>query len=493
MAQCLPNVIYILADDMGYGDTTCLNPDSKICTPNIDSIAANGMRFTDAHSASAVCTPSRYSILTGRYSWRSRLKSSVIGGYTPSLIEHGRMTVASMLRECGYRTGCVGKWHLGLDWTRCEDAPETPNYGETPGIDYCAPFRGGPVDHGFDRFYGIAASLDMPPYVYLDGDKVKTPPNHITQDTGKRFWRKGPTAPDFDHEQVLPELVNKALSWIDEWAGQPFFIYFPLPAPHTPILPTAEFKGKSGIGDYGDFVLMCDDVVGQIRRKLEELGLTDNTILIFTSDNGCSPMADFQELASHGHHPSYVFRGYKADIYEGGHRIPLVVSWPDKIKPGSKSNQPICLVDLMATLAQIVGISLPDNAGEDSVSNLPIWLGTADKPIRDAVVHHSINGSFSIRKGKWKLELCPGSGGWSEPRPGEESPDAPRVQLYDLDDDISERRNRADEYPQLVAEMTRLLIRYIADGRSTCGAPQENIDPDFFYTYDWYRPDVLTQ
>lgn len=484
----LPNIVYILADDMGYGDASCFNPDSKIITPNIDALAERGMRFTDAHSASAVCTPSRYSILTGRYSWRSRLKSGVIGGYTPSLIEPGRMTVASMLRERGYKTGCVGKWHLGLDWAMRSGAQEAPEYGETPGVDYGAPFGGGPLDHGFDRFYGIAASLDMPPYVYLSGNSVKTLPDHITQDSGKRFWRKGPTAPDFDHEQVLPELTQAALSLITEWADEPFFLYFPLPAPHTPILPTREFRGRSGVGEYGDFVLMCDDVVGQVRRRLEELGLTDDTIVIFTSDNGCSPMADFEELAAHGHNPSYVFRGYKADIYEGGHRIPLVVSWPARIAQGTVSDQPVCLADLMATLADIVGAELPDDAAEDSVSNLSIWLGRADAPIRSAVVHHSINGSFSIRMGEWKLELCPGSGGWSAPRPGEEPAGAPPVQLYNLSEDISERRNRAREYPERVEAMTRRLIDYIASGRSTSGAPQPNANPEFFYTYDWYRP-----
>lgn len=485
--RTLPNLVYIFADDMGYGDVSALNPESKLHTPNIDAIAADGMAFTDMHSASAVCTPSRYSVLTGRYCWRSRLKSGVIGGYTPSLIEPGRETVASMLKQAGYHTGCVGKWHLGLDWQHSEDVPETPGFATTDGIDYTAPFRGGPVDFGFDRYFGIAASLDMPPYVYLDGDRVQTPPDHITESGGMAFWRKGPTASDFRHEEVLPVLTQKALAWIDDWADSPFFLYFPLPAPHTPILPSPEFAGKSGTNSYGDFVLMCDDAVGQVREKLRAHGLLDNTILIFTSDNGCSPMADYPDLLAHGHNPSYVFRGHKADIYEGGHRIPFLISWPDSMAAGGQYAQPACLSDLLATMAELVGSQLPDHAGEDSISLLPTWRDGVKTPIREAVVHHSINGSFSIRQGDWKLELCPGSGGWSAPKSGEEPPGTPPMQLYDLRTDISERTNVAEEHPDVVSHLTEMLVRYVRDGRSTPGAPQQNCQQEFFDTYDWYH------
>ncbi len=465
--SCRPNIIYILADDMGYGDVSCLNPESKINTPNIDKIANDGVLFTDAHSSSAVCTPSRYSIITGRYNWRSRLKNGVLGGYSPALIETGRLTAASMLKEKGYRTACIGKWHLGLDWSHTADVQEAPNYGVTEGIDYAAPIKNGPVDHGFEYFYGISASLDMPPYVYIENDRVSELPDHETQDSGKRFWRKGPTAPNFKHEEVLPKLTEKVLITIDRWAEEPFFIYFPLPAPHTPILPTGDFIGKSNTNSYGDFVLMCDDAVGQVIKKLEEKNLTEDTIVIYTSDNGCSPMADFKELAAIGHNPSYQFRGHKADIYEGGHRIPLIVKWPAWIKPASVSDEAVCLTDFMATAADIVEYELPDDAAEDSISNLPVWLaGDYEKPLREAVVHHSVDGSFSVRKGYWKLEMCPGSGGWSDPKPGNEAPDAPKIQLYNLKDDIGEKKNVQDQYPNTVHELKTLLKKYIRDGRS---------------------------
>lgn len=462
-----PNIIYILADDMGYGDLSCLNEQSKIRTTHFDRLAAEGIAFTDAHSSSAVCTPSRYSILTGRYNWRSKLKMSVLSGYSEHLIEDGRMTVASMLKSAGYRTACIGKWHLGLDWAKSGSG--------TVEVDYTQPIKNGPVDFGFDYFYGISASLDMPPYVYIENDRATSVPDRITKNDGKMFWREGPTAPDFQHEEVLPKLTGKVLKKIDEMSDDPFFIYFPLPAPHTPILPSSEFQGRSGTNEYGDFVLMCDDVVGQVMRKLEDKGIADNTIVIYTSDNGCSPTADFPELAQYGHNPSYVFRGHKADIYEGGHRIPLLVRWPEQIKAGTVSAEPVCLVDFMATVADISGISLPADAAEDSISNLPVWQGRKlDGPLREAIVHHSINGSFSIRQGKWKLEMCPGSGGWSDPSPGQEAADAPPVQLYDLTADIGERHNVYAEYPEIVEQLTQLLTGYIVEGRSTPGLPQSN-------------------
>lgn len=479
--KSLPNIIYILADDMGYGDLSCLNENSKITTPNFDQLAQDGMIFSDAHSSSAVCTPSRYSIITGRYNWRSRLKSGVLGGYSPALIEAGRLTVASMLKEEGYRTACIGKWHLGLDWGRTSDVPESPGFGVTEGIDYSAPIKNGPVDHGFEYFYGISASLDMPPYVYIENDRVTELPDHETENTGKQFWRKGPTAPGFKHEEVLPALTKKVVDTIDEWSKEPFFIYFPLPAPHTPILPVGEFVGKSKTNSYGDFVLMCDNVVGQVLKKLEEKNIANNTIVIYASDNGCSPMADFDELAGFGHNPSYIFRGHKADIYEGGHRIPLIVKWPDRIKPGSVLDEPVCLTDFMATVADIVEYELPDNAAEDSVSNLPVWIGEdCTKPLREAIVHHSIDGSFSIRKGEWKLEMCPGSGGWSDPKPGEELEGAPKIQLYNMEEDITEKKNVYDQHPEVVDKLKKLLMRYIKEGRSTPGKTQENTDADYW-------------
>lgn len=453
---------------MGYGDVSCFNAQSRIRTPHLDKMAERGMMCTDAHSSSAVCTPSRYSILTGRYNWRSSLKKGVFNGYSRPLIEQGRMTVASLLKDAGYRTACIGKWHLGLDWHS--------NEGAAGDVDYTQPIKNGPTATGFDYFYGISASLDMPPYVYIENERVTAPPDRITRgDDEMAWWREGPTGADFRHEEVLPRCTRKVLETIEAAGDSPFFIYYPLPAPHTPILPSAEFEGKSGTNRYGDFVLMCDDVVGQIIGKLEQCGRSDQTIVIFTSDNGCSPKANFPELAEIGHHPSYHFRGHKADIYEGGHRVPLLIQWPERIKAGSVSHEAVCLSDLMATVAELLGRRLPEDAGEDSVSSLPVWLGhPLSGPLREAVVHHSINGSFSIRKGRWKLELCPGSGGWSDPRPGQEPEGAPPIQLYDLESDIGERSNMQESCPEVVEELLALLIAYVRNGRSTPGERQTN-------------------
>ncbi|MDX1357547.1 MAG: arylsulfatase [Clostridia bacterium] len=476
-----PNIVYILADDMGYGDLSCLNEKSKIKTPNFDSIAEKGMKFTDAHSSSAVCTPSRYSILTGRYNWRSSLKQGVLWGYSPPLIEEGRTTVPSLLKDFGYRTACIGKWHLGMEWQTL-DGRELPD-----GVDFSAPIKNGPITRGFDYFYGISASLDMPPYVYIENDRLTALPNRMTACSNyKKFWRKGPTGADFKHKEVLPKLTEKVLEKIDEWADEPFFIYFPMPAPHTPILPSREFRHKTKTNSYGDFVLMCDDAVGKILNKLKQIGIEENTIVIYTSDNGCSPRADFNKLARKGHNPSYIFRGHKADIYEGGHRIPLLIQWPAAIKAKSVADETVCLIDLMATIADILEYGMQDNEGEDSVSNLPLWLGEKpDKPQREATVHHSMNGSFSIRKGKWKLELCPGSGGWSHPIPGKETEGLPPIQLYDLEVDIGERKNVQAEYPGIVDELKALIIKYIKDGRSTKGEPQKNTGADYWEQLHW--------
>ncbi len=464
-----PNIVYILADDLGYGDLSCLNDSSKIKTPNIDRMAHQGIRFVDAHSNSAVCTPTRYGILTGRYAWRSRLKSGVTWSYDDHLIDPERTTVASLLKRHGYHTACIGKWHLGLDWRK----------NSTGVVDFKQPIKNGPNIYGFDYFFGITASLDIPPYFYIENDRITaTSIDTIAGTQGKMFWRKGPIGNDFKHIEVLPKLTEKAVSFITEQSktDKPFFLYFPLPAPHTPILPTEEFQGKSHTNEYGDFVLMVDDVVRQIEQALVENGVAENTLIIFTSDNGCSPMADYEELAAVGHDPSYVFRGHKADIFEGGHRIPFIVKWPGKIDVGSSSDEIICSTDLLATSAAIVGDTLKDNEGEDSYNILPLLLSEkTDHPIRKAVVHHSINGSFSIRKGKWKLEFCPGSGGWSYPTPSEARElDLYPIQLYDLENDIAEANNVAEDNPEVVKDLTALIRKYIDEGRSTPGAPQQN-------------------
>jgi arylsulfatase A len=486
-----PNIVYILTDDHGYGDVSRLNPAGRIPTPHIDRIAREGIVFSDAHSGSSVCTPTRYGILTGRYSWRSRLKSGVLGGLSPRLIEQGRMTVATLLREQGYRTACIGKWHLGMDWVLKEGKAVRELGVESPdqvwNVDFTQPIRRGPNSAGFDYFFGISASLDMVPYAYIENDKVTEAPDRDSDfpwfHGRERRTRRGPAAPGFDASDVLGEFTRRAVEYIAGRAekargGEPFFLYFPLASPHTPILPTAEWQGKSGVNAYADFTMETDSSVGQILKALDDHGLAGNTLVIFTADNGSSPEADFPQLAAAGHHPSGPFRGHKADLFEGGHRVPFFARWPGRIAPGAEYPHTICLTDLLATCADLLEVKLPDDAGEDSVSLLPVFLGRTKAPLRDITVHHSVNGSFAIRQGRWKLLLCPDSGGWSAPRRGSaEAATLPPVQLYDLDTDPGERTNLQAQHTALVGEMIEALNKIVADGRSTPGAPQINHGP----------------
>ncbi|HSH94204.1 MAG TPA: arylsulfatase, partial [Roseimicrobium sp.] len=458
-----PNILYILTDDLGYGDVKHLNPDGRIATPNFDRIAKDGMVFTEAHSSSSVCTPTRYGIMTGRYNWRSRLKNGVLGGMSPRLIEPGRMTVASFLKTNGYTTACIGKWHLGMDWAlKPGSKPFTDGIekGEDGwNVDFTQPILNGPNSVGFDYYYGISASLDMVPYAFIENDRVTVVPTEDREfpmmlgRTGG-MTRKGPAAKGFDAGEVLPTLTKKAVEYIggkakDAKAGKPFFLYLPLASPHTPILPTKAWQGKSGLNPYADFVMQTDSCVGEILNALDKHGLAKDTLVIFTSDNGCSPQAKFEELEAKGHYPSYVFRGTKADIFEGGHHVPFLVRWPAVIKAGRRTDQLTCLTDLMATCADILGVKLPDNAGEDSVSLLPLMRDDIHKPVREAIVHHSINGSFSIRKGPWKLELCADSGGWSIPRPNTPATkDLPPVQYFNFSRDYKESDNLQAQFPE---------------------------------------------
>lgn len=466
--QVHPNIIYILADDLGYGDVSANNPESRIVTPAIDGLATQGVRFTDAHTNSAVCTPTRYGVLTGRYAWRTRLAKGVLWGYDSHLIKSERTTVANYLKRNGYHTGCVGKWHLGLDFAKDDNGNHDPTQRITHG----------PNQVGFDYFFGISSSLDIPPYFYIENDHITASTiDTIQERKGKEFWRKGPIGNDFKHVEVLPKLTEKAVSFVEQQSeyDEPYFLYLPLPAPHTPILPTDEYKGESGTNAYGDFVLMVDGVVRQIVDAVARSGEEDNTMIIFTSDNGCSPMADFDELEGFGHDPSYIYRGHKADIFEGGHRVPFVVKWPVTIEGGMVSDQTICLTDLLATVAEIVGDTLGEDEGVDSYSFRSVLVGHSEGTIRPATVHHSINGSFAIRQGPWKLAFCAGSGGWSYPRPKvADSLELPITQLYNLNVDPGETTNIADEHQKLVSDLSRLMMSYIDDGRSTPGTKQSN-------------------
>lgn len=485
-AAARPNIVLILADDLGYGDPACYG--GRIPTPHIDRLAAEGMRFTDAHTSSSVCTPTRYGLLTGRYNWRTKLQRGVLGGLSPRLIEPGRLTVAALLQQQGYHTACCGKWHLGMDWVvkpglAVSELTIEPRE-QVFNVDYAQPIANGPNSVGFDDYFGISASLDMVPYTFIENDRVQALPTedrsflmmHDRPQGGRT--RQGPAAPGFDAADVLPALTRWSCAYIDRQAegaraGRPFFLYVPLASPHTPILPTPDWQGRSGINPYADFVMQTDAAVGEILAALDRQRLAESTLVIFTSDNGCSPQAKFDELATHGHHPSGPLRGHKADIFEGGHRVPFVVRWPGTVAAGTTSDQLVCLTDVLATLAEIVGVSLPPDSGEDSLSFLSVLRGEGGR--RDHLVSHSINGSFAVRQGAWKLCLCGDSGGWSAPRPG--SPQAqglPDVQLFHLADDLGERHNLQAEQPERVQELIRLLERLVAEGRSTPGPRQSN-------------------
>jgi len=485
-AMAKPNIIVILADDQGYGDVAANNPESKIATPHIDRLAREGMRFTDGHTSSGVCTPTRYSLLTGRYHWRTHLQNGVLGGFSKPLIASDRVTLAGLLGGHGYETAVIGKWHLGMNWPlrdgqTADDAGNfSKPFADAGRVDYRAPIQDGPVDRGFGHYYGISASLDMPPYVWID-DRL---PTEIASET-KSFLtpaRPGPAGPLFEAIDVQEGIIDHTIAWIAARAaaakqGTPFFAYVPLAAPHTPIVPTSSWQGTSGINPYADFVKQVDAGVGRVLDALEAHGLADDTIVVFTSDNGCSPAADIPALHAAGHRPSFIYRGHKADLYEGGHRVPFLVRWPARVKAGAVCDQLVGQIDLMATFADLVGATLPAHVGEDSVSFLTALLGTASGPIRESIVSQSINGSFAIRDGSWKLCLCPGSGGWSLPRPRDDTSGLPDVQLYDLAADPGETTNLAARHPDRVAAMTAQLERDIARGRSTAGPDQANDVP----------------
>jgi arylsulfatase A-like enzyme len=477
-----PNIIYVLADDLGYGDISSFNENGKIKTTNIDRLASDGIKFTDAHTSSSVCTPTRYSILTGRYNWRSKLKAGVLTGKSKALIPNSRTTVASMLQKNGYHTGFIGKWHLGWDWALTTDSLGGSGWDAShfSNIDFSKPIKNSPNDLGFDYAYGHAGSLDMAPYVYVENGKVTQIPDTVTVDKGKyTWWREGPTSKDFIHDQVTPNFFDRAIDFVQkEPKDQPFFLYLALPSPHTPILPLEEWQDKSGLNPYADFVLMIDDYMGRLMAAVDEKGIADNTIIIFTSDNGCSPQADFKVLAEKDHDPSYIYRGHKADIYEGGHRVPFIIRWPNGIPKGQTSDKLICTTDLMATCAELVNYNLAANEGEDSYSMLPLFHTEKNANTRPDVIHHSINGSFAIRKGDWKLIQSAGSAGWSFPTPNQvnKTDTLPPIQLYNLKTDPSETNNLQAKNTQKVQELTQLLTKYILNGRSTEGEKQQN-DP----------------
>jgi arylsulfatase A len=485
----LPNIIVILADDLGFGDVACNNPESKIPTPNVDRLAKEGMRFLDAHTPSAVCTPTRYGLLTGRYAWRTRMKSGVLDGFSPPLIESSRTTVASFLREQGYSTACIGKWHLGLQWTRHDGSLESDDRGDSRGvrtgknIDYTRPFLGGPLSVGFDRYFGISGSLNMPPFCFLRNDRVLHLPvlhQEAIRDANFQATDEGMRSSDFTNRSVMPRFAGEAIAFIEEQsrlsARKPFFLYAPLTSPHLPVVVNDEYRGKSRAGEYGDFVVETDAFLGAILDALDRNKIADNTLVLFTSDNGglyhywkAEEKDDLKYYKIAGraahirefeHQGNAHLRGTKADIWEGGHRVPFVVRWPAKIPAGGMSRELIELTDLLATTAEVVGVKLPKHSGPDSVNILPALLKEIpDKPVRDFSVHHSMAGVFAIRQGPWKLIVDHrGSGGFSPPKILDiKKEGGPPGQLYQLESDPSETYNLYAENPDIVERLTQLL------------------------------------
>lgn len=473
-----PNIIFLIADDLGYGDLSYLNEKGKIKTPHLDKMAREGVVCSDAHSSAAVSTPTRYGVLTGRYNWRSTLKAGVLSWYDNPLISSGRTTMASMLRNQGYSTACIGKWHLGMNFPT-KDGKKPVDTPETYNLDFTKEITGGPCDVGFDYFFGVDAP-NYPPYCYIENRHTLGLPDTYYPTNQKMGCRPGRGLAEWNLKDILPVLSDKAIEYIDisSKSNKPFFLYFPLTSPHEPIVPISKFEGQSKLNKYADFVMQTDAIVGSILEALEKNNILDNTIIVFTSDNGCSPRADFELLGQKGHDPSYIFRGMKSDLFEGGHHIPCIVHWPAQIK-SHLVHQTVCLTDFMATFAAITGYSLADNEGEDSFNILPLLTIPEYKaPIREAIVHHSIDGSFAIRQDKWKLLLSSYSGGWSEPRKPLEG--TPEYQLYDLEKDPGETCNLYEANQEVGRGLRELLIRYIEEGRSTSGLPQKNDG-----TYPW--------
>lgn len=487
-----PNIVFILADDLGYGDLACYNERSKIATPHLDRLARSGIRFTNAHTPSAVCTPTRYGLLTGRYAWRTRLESGVLDGIDPPLIEKDRLTIPSMLRRLGYATACVGKWHLGMQWTRKDGTPVPPRGSNAGGfrdardVDFTKPTTGGPNAAGFDYYFGISASLDMSPYCFIENDRVVSQPDEDAPRSMSLFMNQsaGVTPKGFDLRQVLPECGRKARAFLEKQsAAKPFFLYMPLPSPHLPIVPSKEFEGRSKAGAYGDYVEETDAVAGSILETLKAKGLDRNTLVFFSSDNGglwhwwdfveaddakhgrITPRGQF--VKDHGHQSNSFLRGTKADIWEGGHRVPLIASWPGHIPAGKVTDQVACLTDIFATCTETCSVSLPRDAAEDSFSMLPVLLHPdSAKPARRDIIFHSSRGVFAIQEGDWKLVPVRGSGGFSQPAKVDAKAGEPEGQLYNLRQDPRETRNVYLDHPDIVKRLSALLQKYRDAGRT---------------------------
>ena len=473
-----PNIVVILADDFGVGDIQAHYPDNKIPTPHLDRLVREGTSFTDAHSPSAVCSPTRYGLLTGRYSWRTALQEWVVAAYEPPLIDADRPTLPGFLRDQGYATACIGKWHLGWNWPGPQPGRriEAPNGQKLYEWDFTKPIKGGPIARGFDYFFGLDLP-NLPPFTWIENDRI------VAQPTGKyvhdptegvvmpRSFEGCPIAPGWKFDDILPELTRRAVAQVHELAkkDKPFFLYFSQTSPHEPVVPSKRFKGKSGIAPIADFVMETDWSAGQVVKAVDDAGVADNTLVIFTADNGHSHYTGWPDLIKAGHLPSGPYRGHKGDIWEGGHRVPFIVRWPGKAPGGHRSNRLVSLTDLFATFADLLSRPLPRNGAEDSVSFLSALLGDIRDTPRSALVSHSNHGEFAYRDGDWKLVYKNALPNRNKSRGKKRI-----VELYNLKDDIDESENLAAKKPELVSRLARKLDRLVNQGATRNGLNARN-------------------
>jgi len=471
-----PNIVILYADDMGYGDLGANNPESKIPTPNLDKLAAEGMRFTDGHSTSGICTPSRYSLLTGRYHWRDF--HWIVTAFGKSVFKEEQLTMPEMLREKGYATACIGKWHLGWDWDAIRKPATKKDSIHFNDFDWSKSIPDGPLVHGFDHYFGDTV-INFPPYAWIEDDKLLKAPDTM-MDTKK--WKKikegrwecrpGPMVSDWDPYQNIPETTKRGVEYIhaQKASDKPFFLYFAYPSPHAPIIPNDEFDGKSQAGAYGDFVYETDDSIGRLLAALEESGQSENTIVLFTADNGAEAYA-YARDEKFDHWSSKPFRGLKQDIYEGGHHVPFLIKWPGVTKPGSVSDALISQADFMATIASLIGYELPKNSAEDSFDFLPYLKGDREDAPRTQMVHNTKKDHYALRDGDWSL-IDAKTGYLREPREawnekhGYSAEDDLSVELYDFKNDPEQKHNLAEKHPEKVKAMQATLKKIREQGHS---------------------------
>lgn len=469
------NIVILYADDLGYGDLGCFNANSKIPTPHLDRLAKEGLCLTDAHSSSGICSPSRYAMLTGRHHWRDF--HGIDNGFDPSFFKPNQLTLPEMFRKKGYTTACIGKWHLGWDWSSIRKPGSPPKSKQYDHFDWSKPLRGGPLDHGFDSYFGDNV-INFPPYAWIENDRLPQPPDitftQTPQNTKEGSWecREGPGRSDWNFYQVLPTLTKRGVEYIHSRKGkpEPFFLYFPLPSPHAPIVPTDAFDGKSKTGAYGDFVVQTDDSCGQLLQALRDAGLEENTIIVFSADNGPENYAYLRD-EKFDHWSATPLRGLKRDIYEGGHRVPTMIKWPGLTKPGSVSDALFAQIDLMATFANYLGFELPEKSAEDSHDFLPYWKGDAKTPPRTTMVHNTSKGQYAIRHHDWVLIDHPTGANRQPSAQWLEKHDTPPygkqpVGLYQIREDIGQRNNLAEKHPDKVAELQALLKKIRDQGHS---------------------------